>query len=233
MTRFIGIVSGKGGVGKTTTAINLGTALSNLGKDAVVLDGNLTAPNIGIYLGANNPPVTFHEILDGTAQIGDSVYLHASGLRFIPGSIRLNALEKLDLNQLRKAFNKLKGISEIILIDTGSGLTKETLSVMNFADEVLVVTNPEAAAVAEALKTIKKAEEQGILVLGAVLNRTREEGNEISIENVESLLGKPILASIPESESIKKAQAMKHPIVYLNPDLKESLEFRMLAEKLK
>ncbi len=233
MTRFIAIVSGKGGVGKTTTAINLGTALVASGKDVVVLDGNLTAPNVGLYLGVTNPPHTVHEVLDGTTKVEEATYLHASGLKVIPGSIRLDALEKLDLNKLKKMHNKLKGFSESVLIDTGAGLTKETLAVMNLADEVLVVTNPELAAVTDALRTIKKAEENNKVVLGVVLNRVKPEGNELSRENVETMLGKPVIISIPESVSIKRAQEMKHPVVYTDPNSIASLEFKRLAEKLK
>ncbi len=232
MTRFIGIVSGKGGVGKTTTAINLGTALTKVGNDAVVLDGNLTVPNVGLYLGVSNPRATIHEILEGKSLVEDATYLHSSGLKFIPGNIMLNALEKLDLNQIRKAHNKLKGISESVIIDTGAGLTKESLAVMSMAEEIIVVTNPELAAVTDALKTIKKAEEKNITVLGVVLNRVKEE-NEMSLENVETMLGVPIIATIPESEAIKRAQAQRHPVVFSDPGSMASLEFKKLAERLK
>jgi len=231
MTRFVAVVSGKGGVGKTTTAINLGAALMNSGKDSIVLDGNLTAPNVGIYLGGANFDSTIHDVLDGK-DVGRAVYLHASGLKFIPGNIKVDALKKLDLNKLRKAYNKLKGISEVVLIDTGAGLTKETLSVMNLADEVLVVTNPELAAVTDAMKTIEKAEESNKLVLGVVLNRYKEE-NEVTLQNVETMLGKPVLAVIPESDSVKKSHIMRHPVVHSEPKSDVALEFGKLAERLK
>jgi len=232
MTKFIAVVSGKGGVGKTTTAINLSTALVEIGKDTIVLDANLTGPNVGLYLGVSNPPVTIHDVLEGKNSVKEATYLHASGLKVIPGSISVDALDKLDLNRIKKTHNKLKGTAESIIIDSGAGLTKETLSIMSIADEILVVTNPELAAVTEALKTIRIAEKKGIPVLGVVLNRIKEE-NELSKENVETILDIPIIAEIPESEDVKKAQAMRHPVVYAEPNSIASLEFKRLAEKLK
>jgi septum site-determining protein MinD len=233
MTRFIAIISGKGGVGKTTTAINLGTAFAKIGKEAIVLDGNLTMPNVGIYLGLANPPTTIHDVLEGKSSIKDATYLHASGLKIIPGSIKMNSLEKIDLNRIKNLHNKLKGMFETVLIDTGAGLTKETLSIMNMADEALIVTNPELAAVTDALRAIKQAEKQNITVLGIVLNKINPEGNELSIDNVETILGKPVIAAIPESVSVKQSHQMKHPVVYSEPRSIAALEFSRLVEKLK
>ncbi|MBR9691243.1 P-loop NTPase [Candidatus Woesearchaeota archaeon] len=233
MTRFIAIVSGKGGVGKTTTAINLATALVNAGNDSIVLDGNLTTPNIGLYLGFPNPPVSLHEVIDGKHPVTNATYLHASGLRVIPGSLSLDALKNLDLNKIKKTFNKLKGYSESIIIDTGAGLTKENQAIMNMADEIIVVTNPEVAAVTDTLKTIKKAEEQNKTILGVVLNKLHPTRNEMSVENVGTMLSLPIIGMIPRSDAVKQAQTIKHPVVYSYPDSEAAIEFKKLAEKLK
>ncbi len=233
MTRFIAVVSGKGGVGKTTIAINLGVCLSNMGKDAVVLDGNLTAPNVGIYLGFPNPPASFHEVIKGNEPVENATYMHSSGLKVIPGSIRFDVLDDINLSRIEKSFNKLKGYSETVIIDTGAGLTSENKAVMNMADEVLVVTTPEFAAVTEALRTIKNAEKQNKLVLGVVLNKVQSIGNEISIDSVKTMLGFPIIGMVPRSEIIKKAQIIKHPVVYSEPQSEIALEFSRIAERLK
>ena len=232
MTRVLGIVSGKGGVGKTTTSINLALALSNKGKDVIVLDGNLTSPNIGLYLGINNPRFTIHEVLDDQCMLNNATYLHASGLKLIPGNIKLDALRKLDLNRLKKLSSNIQGISEDLIVDCGSGLTKESIAIMNMTDELIVVTNPELIAVTEAMKTIKKAEEQNKLILGVLVNRVKKN-NELSIDNIKSILDYPILGVIPESEEVKYAQSIKHPVVYVKPKSIVSREFNLIAEKLK
>src|SRR3989338_4734544 len=96
MTKFIAIASGKGGVGKTTTALNLGTALSNFGKDVVVVDANLSTPHISLHLGSPKLRVTLNDSLKGIVNIKDTAYLHPSGVRIIPSSIALEEHDKKD-----------------------------------------------------------------------------------------------------------------------------------------
>ena len=231
MTRFIAVVSGKGGVGKTTTSINLGVALKNLGKDCIVLDGNLTTPDIALYLGVPKVPVTLNDVLEGKKSILNATYAHASGLKVVPADISFDALKKLSLRKLKNVLNSLKGTSEIIIMDCGAGLGPDVISVMRFADEVLIVTNPELAAVTNALKTAKAAEENNATVLGVVLNKV--SGNdEMSIENIETLVGKPIIATIPETDDVKKAMRARHPLVYCYPKAVVSKSFVRLASRL-
>jgi septum site-determining protein MinD len=113
-------------------------------------------------------------------------------------------------------------------MDCGAGLSKDVLSVMKFADEVLIVTNPELSAVTNALKTIKMAEENNKTVLGVILNRAKNNDN-ISIENVEALLEKPIIGVIPETDYMRKALKAKHPLVYYYPRSGPAKAFKRTA----
>lgn len=83
MTRFIALLSGKGGVGKTTVALNLACALRSFKQDVIVVDCAFTTPDIGLYLGVPKPPVSLADALDGKKHIMDAVYSHASGMRII------------------------------------------------------------------------------------------------------------------------------------------------------
>jgi len=94
MSRFIVITSGKGGVGKTTTSVNLAVAMQALDEDVTLVDVNLTTPNVGLHLGAPVVPVTLNHVLSGRAEIEDSIYEHESGTKVIPSSLSMDELKK-------------------------------------------------------------------------------------------------------------------------------------------
>ena len=83
MTRFVGILSGKGGVAKTTTTVNLGAALNYFKRDVIIVDGNLSTPNLGLHLGIPIVPISLHDVLKNKNNIVESIYQHESGLKII------------------------------------------------------------------------------------------------------------------------------------------------------
>jgi len=89
MAKIYAIISGKGGVGKTTTTINLGISLNLLGEDVIIIDANLTTPNIGIHLGAPIVPTTINRVLNNQAKLEDAIYEHESGTKIMPASLSL------------------------------------------------------------------------------------------------------------------------------------------------
>lgn len=232
MTRFIAITSGKGGVGKTTTSINLGTSLTNFGRDVIVIDGNLSTANVGLYLGAPIVPVTIHDVVKGKSDITEAVYMHPSGLKIVPGSISIDELKKSNYKQLREALATLLGKTEVVIIDSPPGLGKDTLAILKACDETIIVTNPELPAVTDALKTIKVAERLGTKVSGIVLTKVNKDKIDMSIENVEALLEKPVIGIIPHDDTMRKAVRMKHPITYSHPNSAASIGYKKLAANL-
>lgn len=231
MTKFIAVASAKGGVGKTTTALNLGTALSNFGKDVVVVDANFSTPHISLHLGSPKLSLTLNDSIKGRADIRDVAYLHPSGVRIIPSSI---ALEDSNVNMglLQETLIGLIGATELVLMDTAGGIGKEAKAAIRSADEVIVVVTPEILSIAEALKTINIAEENGNKVIGVVLNRVKGDKFEVSKKSAEALLDKPVIGIIPEDNSVLRSLALKHPVVYTHPDSAAAIGFKNLAAKL-
>jgi septum site-determining protein MinD len=229
MTRYIAITSGKGGTGKTTLAVNLGTALAQFKRNSIVVDANLTSPNVALQLGSINPPTTLHDVLNGTKNIRETAYSHPSGLKIIPANINQ---ESVEVHTLKEAIQGLEGTTELAIIDTAPGSGKDTQEAINAADSIIVVTNPETTAVTEALKTITKARKEGKQIMGAVLNRVTGDGLELAAQNVEKILGCNVIATIEEDINVKKALKQKHPVVYLYPNSRASLSYKKLAAQL-
>src|SRR3989304_5349675 len=102
MSRIITITSGKGGVGKTTTSINLATALNFFGKEVIIVDANLTTPNVGLHLGAPIVPISLNHVLQGKAKIQDAIYEHESGTKILPSSLSISELRKINHNKIKE-----------------------------------------------------------------------------------------------------------------------------------
>lgn len=232
MTRFIVIASGKGGVGKTTTTINLGTALSNFGRNTLVLEADLLSPNIGLHLGAPNVPVTINDVLNGEKKISEATYLHPSGLKIILANIALEKYKEEHHQKLKNAIDALEGTSEVVLIDSGAGLGADLKSVIALADDAIIVTTPDIPSVTDSLKTIKIAQKLGTNILGIVVTKVNNDNLEMTLKNIETILEKPIIGVIPEDITVKKSLYLKNPVNFTHPNAKSSVAYKKLAAKL-
>ena len=140
MTKIIVIISGKGGVGKTTTAINLGASLNKLNKEVIIVDANLNTPNIGLQLGAPIVPVTLNHVLRGKADIEEAIYEHSSGTKIVPSSLSINELTKFNTKKIPEIARKLSELCDYVIIDSAAGFGDEVLSSLEAADEIIIVT---------------------------------------------------------------------------------------------
>ncbi len=232
MAKLITITSGKGGVGKTTTAINLGAALNGFGKDVIILDGNLTTPNVGLHLGAPIVPISLNHVLLGKAKIGDAVYEHESGTKIVPSSLSVKELRRLNHGKLKEVGKKLRKMADIVIYDSAAGLGEEAIASMESADEIIIVTNPEIPAVTDALKTSKVIEQLGKTVKGVIVTRVRGNKSEMPIANIREMLELPILGVVPEDRNVQNALVMKDALVHTHPRSKASKAYRVLAARI-
>jgi septum site-determining protein MinD len=229
MTKRILVISGKGGVGKTTLVANLTYALTELGQKVIALDANPTTPNLGLHFGLYLTSKTLHNALKGEVKVRDIIYSHPFGFDVIPASLNIKDLEGADPTRLPEITLDLIGRADFVLMDCSAGLGRETLSALEACDEVILITNPDLPSIADALRALKLIELAGKKPLGVVLNRIKKERYELKKKDVEEILGLPVIAEIPEDKNVNVAIACKIPLFELYPNSPASLEIKRLA----
>lgn len=232
MRKLFVITSGKGGVGKTTTAINIGAAINKFGKDVLIIDGNLTTPNIGLHLNAPEVPVNLNHVLLGKASPFEAVYEHDSGIKIIPSSLSIKEMRKIQPERIKDFKNDFKKLSEYVIVDSAAGLGSEATNVMQMADELIIVTNPELPAITDALKTIKIAEQMGKYVLGVIVTRVRKDDIEMTPENVKEMLEVPVLGMVPEDRAVQRSLNLKDAVVHIFPRSKAARAYKEIAARI-
>ena len=217
------VSSAKGGVGKTTTAVNLAATLAAAGNEVVAVDGDIGTPNFGPALGVEPTGATIHDLLAGEATVADATYEGPHGLRVVPGRDDLAAFREADPGRLGPIIEEID--AEYVIVDTSAGLTHGSALPMSVADGTLLVTTPDRDALAATRKTAELTRELGGTVAGVALNRAAE-GDEATG------LDAPVLGRIPDSATIVDACAAAEPITVYAPASPEAAAYRRLASRL-
>lgn len=225
------ITSGKGGVGKSQVSINLSTALCAAGIKAVLVDGNLPAPDIALYLDIPMDRKTFNDLLAERATPEEVVFSQPqSGLKIVTSSVQLSLVEEFDAKKVSKGLEKLKGQGDTVIIDSAPGLGKEVVQAARAADKVLVVATPDIPSLTGAYKSVQLCKMLGKEVPGIILNRTGRTRNELTDAAVSSMMdGLPILGRIPEDNYLASAALKCQPVVKEYPHSPSARAFRKLA----
>ncbi|WP_336001371.1 MinD/ParA family ATP-binding protein [Halorientalis halophila] len=218
------IAGGKGGVGKTTTAINVAVSLQDAGHDVVVVDADLGMANLGAMLDVDHEP-SLHQVLAGKAAVSDAIIEGPGGITLVPGERNLEAFADADPAKLRKVVKALSTAYEIVLIDTGAGLSHETTVPLGLADGVLLVTTADEVAIGDTVKTAQLAERIDGEVVGAVLTRADDDTN---VSAVADKLDLEMLAVVPEDQDATKSE----PLIINDPDSYAAEAYRRLASTL-
>ena len=129
--RIIGLISGKGGVGKTTLTVNIGIALQQMGKKVTIVDADFSASNLGVYLGRYDHPVKIQDVLRGDADTQSAIFRHPTGIKALTSSNEINEVEP-DTTSLPEILVEASKDSDYVLVDCPPGLndTVETIRVM-------------------------------------------------------------------------------------------------------
>ena len=156
-TRVIAVTSGKGGVGKTTLVVNLAVTLARMGKQVIVLDCDLGTANVDVMLGMH-PRYTLQHVLSRQRRLEEVMSVGPHGVRVISGGSGLQEMANLTDSRredLLSTFAALEGQADILLLDTGAGISANVLRFVIAAGEAIVVTTPEPPAVTDAYALIK------------------------------------------------------------------------------
>ena len=226
----IAISSGKGGVGKTSIAVNIGAALSGLGKKVAIVDGSLTTPDISLHLRVPFHVRSIKHILKEESALEEAVFHHKSGFKVIPGNIHADVLEDFDEEKFEKLLRKLKEDYDFVLVDCAPGLGREAVSTIKSCNKMLVVTNPELASVVNSSKAIQIAKGLKVEPIGAILNRLGRFEQELKEKDMESLFhGFPIISRIPEDKKVPISARNSETIIERFPKCRVSREIKNIA----
>jgi len=232
-TRIIGVVSGKGGVGKTTFSANLAIALNALDQKVVVVDCNVTTPHLSYYLGVKNFSTSINAVFAGDVDIMFAP-LDQNGVMFIPASERFVDLKRVDMKDLRKIIGRLakKGDFDFIILDSAPGLGREAIGVLHACNEIVFLAKPTVPNVMDIVRCKEVARLLGHKRFSMVLNMVRGKDHELTRERAEELFGMPVLGAIPFDENIMDSTAEGVPIMWYKPKAPSCNSFLQIALQL-
>ncbi|MFH1455797.1 MAG: AAA family ATPase [archaeon] len=230
MGKTIGVISIKGGVGKTSTVVALGAVLTHdFGQKVLLVDANFSAPNLGIHLGIVKPDVTIHDVINGKAKIQDAIYEY-DGIHVLPARVPPTKINKM--NNFSAKLETLKPFYDIILIDSSPSMHEELLAAMTASDEILVVTTPDYPTLSCTIYATQIALKKNTPIVGIVLNKVRNKKFEVPIEEVEHCAGASVLAMLPDDVNILAALANHIPSTSFSPKSNSTIEYKKLAATL-
>lgn len=233
MIRIISVVSGKGGVGKTTVVTNLSTVLSSsFNKRVTVIDCNVTSSNLALHFGAYPNATTLNNVLKGEAELKDAIFLHPSGVKIVSASLNLADLVGVDVAILNEKIKNALPEEDFIFLDSAPGFGKEAISAIKACEESIVVSTPDVPSLMDVIREKKVLEELKVKLIGLILNKVTHKKFELTEEEIRKSVDLPIIAMIPFSEKFMESLAVKVPLVSYDKYSDASFEFHKLASFL-
>lgn len=231
MTRIIGIISGKGGVGKSTIALNLALALKRFKKSVALVDCNLSTPHLSYYLGTNDYIGTVNDVLRNKMDIESAMYNY-SGVKYLPASVKFEDLIGVDLAKFKKHLVKLEKKTDFIILDAAPGLGKEALFVMDASKEIMFVTSPFVPMIGDVIRCKEVLKQFGEKKMGILLNMVTYGTHELKKDVVEEVTELPVIGEIPYDSNVMQSMVMKYPLLEYKPESLSSINFMRIASLL-
>jgi len=241
--RVVAIGSGKGGVGKTNVVGNLAIACQRMGKRVLILDADLGLANIDIIFGLN-PRHTIEEVIRGEKELSQIIVEGPEDVSIIPASSGVHELVHLTEGQkinLLSEFESLNNIFDLMLIDTGAGISSNVIYFNLAAEERIVVVTPEPTSITDAYALIKVLfSRHGTKNFSLLINLTRDEKEAKSVfQNMSKVVARfmggidiDYAGFIPRDGLLQEAVSRRTPVICCYPDAPSSNAFKELAHYL-
>jgi flagellar biosynthesis protein FlhG len=253
--RITAITSGKGGVGKTFISANLAAALSRMGRRVLVLDADLGLANLDVVLNLY-PKVTLHDVFTGTATLDEAILPAPGGFSVLlagSGMVEYSRLTPEVRDRLLNVIETLAPRYDMVLLDTGAGISDVVLFTVSLADDVLLVATPEPTSLTDAYATIKVlASQQRRRRIHLVINQASRPGEgktiraqlqavtdkfvnpqlKISTQDPGAELKLELVSEVPNDNSVREAVLKRQLLMELYPGCTAAMGIRSVAEKL-
>ncbi|MDU1854858.1 septum site-determining protein MinD [Clostridium baratii] len=231
------ITSGKGGVGKTTTTANIGTALAALGKKVVVVDGDTGLRNLDVLMGLENRIVyTIIDAIEGRCRLKQALIKDKRfpNLCLLP-TAQTKDKDDISAQDMLKLVKELKEQFDYVLIDSPAGIEQGFENSVIGADKAIVVVNPEITSVRDADRVIGKLDAKGLEDHSVIVNRLNHEmtqrGDMLDVSDIIETLSIELLGVVPDDREITVSTNKGEPIV-LEENAKSGKAFRNIAKRI-
>lgn len=231
------ITSGKGGVGKTTTTANLGTALAALGKKVVVVDGDTGLRNLDVLMGLENRIVyTIIDVIENRCRLKQALIKDKRypNLCLLP-TAQTKDKDDISPEQMLKVVNELKEEYDYVLIDCPAGIEQGFENSVIGADRALVVVNPEITSVRDADRVIGKLDAKGLDDHGLIINRIdyamTQSGDMLDVQDIIETLSVKLIGVVPNDKNVTVSTNKGEPIV-LEDNAYAGQAFKNIARRI-
>ena len=237
MAEIIAIASGKGGVGKSTSTANLGTALAMMGKKILMIDGDIGLRNLDLILGMQNSVAyDFNDILNDRCSSEQAILADEKypGLHLLPAPQNID-IDEIDKDKFNDLIDKLNPYYDFILIDCPAGIHDGFMLMSSKAKKALIVTTPELISVRDADMTVSKLEglhfDEIYLIINKISVEMVKSGEMMSIDDIINIVAVPLIGAIPDEKSIIHSNNIGKPIV-LKTRSRAGMAYANIAKRL-
>lgn len=219
MAEIIAIASGKGGVGKSTTTANIGTALAIMGKKVLLIDGDIGLRNLDVILGLQDlVSYDYNDVITGQCTVEQAILKDERhiGLHLLPAPQNVD-ISDIDKEKLNSLIDSLNPYYDYILIDCPAGIHDGFMLMSEKAEKAIIIATPEHISIRDADMTVSKLEDLQFSEIYLIINKIRvdmvKNGEMVGIDDIINVIAVPLIGAIPDDKQIIYANNIGKPIV--------------------